>query len=144
MAEAQAELQRARAVRTDLHAPLAAALAAGGVPPDVARAIERAIALEEAARMPPGMSLGGRFEARFSLSRIRAQVDAMLRHEERLERTKEKRARDWLAALISDLARLDRYERRALSRRRTAVRHLDELRAAEAAGHLRSAAADRG
>ena len=34
------------------------------------------------------------------------------------------------ATLITDLARIDGYERRALSRRRTAVRHLDELRAA--------------
>ena len=36
-----------------------------------------------------------------------------------------------LDTLLRDLARIDRYERRALSRRRTAVQRLDELRIAD-------------
>ena len=72
------------------------------------------------------------FGSLFTMSRLMAQSRALQRHSERVARAEEKQARDRLATLLRDLARIDRYERRALSRRRTAVKQLEELRASEA------------
>ena len=129
VAEAQADLQRARAARTHLQGQLTAALEGNSPPPPE---WDEAIEVDEPSLITPRMILQGKFESLFTMSRLRAHSRAVLRHDERMARARKKRARDWLAALIKNLARLDRYERRALSRRRTAEKHLDELRIAEA------------
>jgi hypothetical protein len=112
----------------DRMAALAAALAGEGASP--ARQIQAVVVAEAQVDLN---------RAQAARAHLQSQLTAALDGSVRLSRASagEKRA-DRLAALVISLARPDRYERRALSRRRTAVRRLDELRA-ETTGRPRPA-----
>ena len=147
VAAAQIDMAWARAARIRLQGRWSEALlaspaagdhdetAAAPIDPHLFEALALAGTLDHAALAVPGPAVRGARKTLARIDRLLASSRKTMREHERSERRREA---EGLTSLSHDLARLDRYERRALSRRRTAVRRLDELRA-ETTGRSRPA-----
>ena len=143
VAAAQLDVERARAARIRLQGRWSEALLASPAAGDHGAQIDpqlinphpfEALALagtrDHAALAVPGPTARGARKTLAGIGRQLATVRTKMREHETSERREQRREAEGLTGLSRAL---DRYERRALSRRRTAVKHLDELRAAEAA-----------
>jgi hypothetical protein len=139
VAAAQLDVERARAARIRLQGRWIEALLASpasGDPeasaavlinPHLFETLALAGTLDHAALAVPGPAARGARKTLAGIGRQLATVRTKMRERETSERREQRREAEGLTGLSRAL---DRYERRALSRRRTAVRHLDELRAA--------------
>jgi hypothetical protein len=131
VAEAQVDLRRARAARAHLQQVWIEALerlrSTPVIPPgEEIAAVDRQYGTDTA-------SLIAYYEDTLSEAGRQKHLPGIFAAAAALAGLPRQRALQHVAETARDLARIDRYERRALSRRRTAVKHLDELRAAEAA-----------